>query len=68
MIFGALRSLMLVFFNFDKLKSTIEFNKSFRSSLSVVDGDDTCGISVLIFDDKDLFGLDVCNGLTAIEC
>ncbi len=72
--FGTLRSFVCVFFKFDKLKSEIEFNNWDRSSLAV-DGidiaDGTCEIldvSMLIFGDKDVVGVDVCNGSTEIEC
>ncbi len=73
---GALRSFVIVFFNFDVLKSVIEFNKWDRSSSSFVAdiADDveiaceTLDRSVLAFGDRDVRGVDVCNGSIVIEC
>jgi predicted RNA methylase len=70
---GVLRSFVLVFFKFAKLKSVIEFNNSARSSLVAVGGGDvggtcgTLGLSILLFGDRDLLGVDVCNGSIVVE-
>ena len=51
---GALRSFVFVFFNFDILKSVIEFNNSLRSSVAIDCVDETAGVlgtSTVIFGD-----------------
>ncbi len=64
---GVLRSFVFAFFNFDKLKSVIEFNNWARSSLTTTGcvgrGGGAWGIfgtSILdiVFVDKDLFGIE----------
>jgi hypothetical protein len=70
---GALRSFIFIFFKFDKLKSVIELSNCVRSSLAADGGGggdacETLDVSLLVFDDKDFFGVDVCNRSTVIEC
>lgn len=71
---GALRSFVLVFFNFDTLKSVIEVNNWDRSSFVAGMDDDidgtceTLDVSTLAFGDRDVRGVDVCHESIVIEC